>query len=525
VDKYYLRNERVYIKSLYMNLKPVWRPKLPKDLNERQLYSTYLQTKELPRVQMTMAKDGPFAKVDFNFAHKDFKQTFIKEFSGPSDDIYKDAARQASRIGLNFERLFNKEWNKALLQLLNTPSKDKSVLNIDVKNKKETFGIYTVKTPGELLQEKIISSGFKGQQIANMVGINEATLYRYLNNEIDISRDNAIKLGKVLGCDPADLIFNSLFVPVWGTVDTITDGYENGFAVYPGEITELEKEDLVKCPRELHRPDVKAIKIHNGAYMFDNHTAFYYDNPTDEVENKICVVGTKLKNFKDSDVRLRYFIGIVEKNKNNKTINLLNIDPFSSNVSGTEQDEDLHTFDSLMQFHEDQRYLIEDIIPEFISPVISFVDNNVDQKVKSEMIKAYDTYYTASRKDELAKIDEFRKEKVRAAIKGKIAQSLEDFHEDNKYYVNEDPFQYEAAEKLKVLANNDKRFRNLLTKIGTGKYKTEKQIKSAPLAELEDMSKDLTKEEAKLAEAAYQEYEEDYLHDEGMNGEPMDLPK
>jgi len=75
-----------------------------------------------------------------------------------------------------------------------------------------------------------------------MVGINEATLYRYLNNEIDISRDNAIKLGKVLGCDPADLIFNSLFVPVWGTVDTITDGYENGFAVYPGEITELKNQ-------------------------------------------------------------------------------------------------------------------------------------------------------------------------------------------------------------------------------------------------------------------------------------------
>ena len=101
-----------------MNLKPVWRPKLPKDINERQLYSTYLQSKELPKVQMTMAKDGPFAKVDFNFAHKNSNQFFIKEFSGPSDDIYKDAARQASRIGLNCERLFNKEWNKELLILL-----------------------------------------------------------------------------------------------------------------------------------------------------------------------------------------------------------------------------------------------------------------------------------------------------------------------------------------------------------------------------------------------------------------------
>ena len=303
-----------------MNLKPKWRPELPKEINERQLFSTYLQSKELPIVQMTMAKDGPFAKVDFKFAHKHYKQTFIKEFSGPSDDIYKDAARQASKIGLNCERLFNKEWNKSLMQLLNKPSKDKKVLNINVQNKKENFGLYTVKTTGELLQEKIISSGFKGLDIANMIGINEATLYRYLKNEIEISRDNAIKLGKVLGCDPVDLIFNSLFVPIWGTADTIVDGYENGYSVYPGEITELEKEDLVKCPREIYRPDVKAIKIHNGSYMFDDHTAFYYDNPAAEVNHKICVIGTILKNFTDKQPRLRYFIGIVEKIKNKKLL-------------------------------------------------------------------------------------------------------------------------------------------------------------------------------------------------------------
>ena len=523
--RYDLLNQTVYIKSLYMNYKPRWTTELPKDLNEKQLFSTYIQSRELPQIEMTMAKDGPYAIVRFNFAHNDYKQKFTKEFSGPSDKIYKDAARQASRIGLNLERQFNSEWNKTLMQLLNSPSKNKTILNIAYQNKKESFGLYTIKTPGELLQEKIISSGLKGVQIANAIGINEVTLYRYLKNEIDISRDNAIKLGKVFGCDPADLIFNSLFVPVWGTVDTITDGYEKGYSVYPGEITELETEDLVKCPRETYRPDVKAIKIHNGSYMFDDHTAFYYDNPSHEVEDKICVVGTKLKNFKDNEVRLRYFIGVVEKIKNKKTINLLNIDPFSSNVSGTEEDEDLHGFDDLMQLHEDQRYLIQDIIPEFISPVVSFVDNKVDQTVKSEMIQAYDKYYTLSRKDELAKIDEFRKEKVRAAIKGKIAKTLKDLNNDNKFYENDDPFDFMASEKLKVLINNDERFRNLLTQIGTGKYKTEKQIKSTPLAELENLNKDLTSKENKIAEAAYQEFEDDMLHEEAQNQEPMDMDK
>ena len=37
------------------------------------------------------------------------------------------------------------------------------------------------------------------------------------------------------------------------------------------------------------------------------------------------------------------------------------------------------------------------------------------------------------------------------------------------------------------------------------------------------MSKNLTKEEAKLAEAAYQEFEDEYLHLEAMNNEPADI--
>ena len=159
-----------------MSLKPRWTKELPKDLNEKQLFSTYLQSRELPQIEMTMAKDGPYAIVRFNFAHNDYKQKFTKEFSGPSDKIYKDAARQASRIGLNLERQFNSEWNKTLMQLLNSPSKNKTILNIAYQNKKESFGLYTLKTPGQLLQEKIISSGLKGLDIANMIGINEVTL-------------------------------------------------------------------------------------------------------------------------------------------------------------------------------------------------------------------------------------------------------------------------------------------------------------------------------------------------------------
>jgi len=511
--------------------KDSFQPDLDKDL-QKKLVSTFLLNKEMPIIYMDLhqEKDVEYevhAKVTFKFyiQEKKNKVFYDRVFEGTQVEVYKDAARLSSRISLNCERLFNKEWNKTLMHLMNKPSKDKSILNLGIyQNKRESFGQYTIKTPGELLQEKIISSGFKGKDIANMTGINEATLYKYLKNDIEISRDTAVKLGKILGCDPADLIFNSLYTPIWGMVDTTFDGYENGYSIYPGEITELPMEQFVKCPRETYRPDVKAIKI-SGESMMDNYTAFYYDNPSDTVNGKICVVGVMLKNFKDDQVRLRYFIGIVEPIKGKKNINIINMDPYNHDVTEVEADEDIHTFDSLQQLAKDQKYLIENVDPEFISPIVSFVDNTTDQKTRSEIIKAYDTYYTASRKDEIKKVEEFRKAKVRAAIKGKVMQSVAEFYADNKYYENDSALEAIAYKKLKLLMNNDNRFRNLLTKIGTGKYKTEKQTKSTTLVELEDLSKNLTAKENEIAEAAYLEFEEDRMHEEALNQEPMNMDK
>ena len=518
-----------------MKVKDIFDPKLPKDLQKRYLISTFLQTSEHPTIEMKLIKDVVQATVKFNFKYlkRDITKSRIQSgripnsdytriIDGPSEDVYKLAAKQASRISLSLGQKFNDAWQKTLMQILNTPSKNKSILNLGVyQNKKESFGIYDITSPSVLLQKQLTRNGMTQQVLAALSKVDETTLWRHLKGTYEISREAAIKYAKALGCDPAEILFNDLNIPVWGTADTIDDGYGKGYSVYPGEILELEKTEMVKCPRETYRPDVKAIKINNGGQMYDNHTAFYYDNPTDEVENKICIVGTKLKNFKDDQVRLRYFIGVVEKIKNKKTINILNIDPFNSAVDGIEEDEDLHGFQALQDWQDDNRYLIKDIVPEFISPVVSFVDNDIDQEAKSEIIKAYDTYYTASRKDELAKIDEFRKEKIRAAIKGKIAQSLKDFHEHNEYYDNDSPIEFEASEKLKVLMNSDERFRGLLTKIGTGKYKTEKEMKSAPLTELEDLSKNLTTKENEIAEAAYLEFEEDMLHLEALN-QPMD---
>ena len=66
----------VFYKSLYMKYEPRFDPKLPTDLNEKQLISTYFKTRELPKIEMTMAKDGVVARVVFYFTSKKYKKNF-----------------------------------------------------------------------------------------------------------------------------------------------------------------------------------------------------------------------------------------------------------------------------------------------------------------------------------------------------------------------------------------------------------------------------------------------------------------
>jgi hypothetical protein len=61
-----------------MKYEPRFDPKLPKDLSEKQLTSTYFDTRQLPKIEMTMAKDGVVARVVFYFISKKDKKIYEK---------------------------------------------------------------------------------------------------------------------------------------------------------------------------------------------------------------------------------------------------------------------------------------------------------------------------------------------------------------------------------------------------------------------------------------------------------------
>ena len=76
-----------------------------------------------------------------------YSQDIVSEFEktsrtieGLSDEVYKIAAKQASKISLSLSSKFNDEWQKTLVNLLNKPSKNKSILNLGLY-KNNNYGI------------------------------------------------------------------------------------------------------------------------------------------------------------------------------------------------------------------------------------------------------------------------------------------------------------------------------------------------------------------------------------------------
>ena len=397
-----------------MKLIDRFNPKVPLNLPMKHLVSTFIHTREVPTIEMIFhqKKDVEYkveAIVKFNFIYLKDNKTFTRIIVGVAEDVYKIAAKQAARISLSLGSKFNDAWQKTLMQLLNSPSEGKSILNLGIY-KKNSYGLYDVTPPAELLDQKIKESGLRLKDVASLATIDETTLFRHLKGTSEISREVAIKYAKALGCDPAEILFNSLNIPVWGSTNTQDMTMLNKFSVYASEITATKEIESVKVPREIYRPDVKAIVIDCPNSAYHGHTAFYYNSNSSIVfEDQMVIVGTKIPNFSDGAPRMRYFIGIYKKNKNGKTIDLHTIDADAVDVGDLEPDEDMRSFEEIVGYAQELKFVIDDITPEFVAPIVALVDNvKINDPIKTDMNKKIIKVHTENRKEDFKSIKDFK---------------------------------------------------------------------------------------------------------------------
>jgi len=345
----------------------------------------------------------------------------------------------------------------------------------------------------------------KQKDLATLAGVDETTLYRHLNGTIEISRDMAIKYAKALGCDPAEILFNDLHVPIWGTANTLEMSMLDKFSVLPSEITALKETStnysVAQCPREIYRPDIKAIKIKCEGSVYNNYVAYYY-NSTEPVvyEDEMVIVGTKLKNYSDKEVRLRYFIGIYKKNKNGKTVDLESIDPGIINVEGFTPDQDFNTFEDVVDVVEQDKIVVEDIIAEFVAPVVALVQSSkIYDSIRSEIIKDYENIYKQNRKQELEAADNFKKLKWQAALRSLLADTRDHFDKEDW---NDDL----REKEVKAFMKADKRFKTILSKNAYDRNNIIKEENKISIKKkIKKLNIQLTAQEEKIIQKAAEE--------------------
>ena len=177
--------------------------------------------------------------------------------------------------------------------------------------------------------------GMTPKKFAEKTGVENSVLFRELKGQRKLSLDKAIKYSKALGCDPVDLLFEKQMCKLWGSVDLFNTHDLGNDRFHEGQIKAapilkdsqneggLLGDQLIPCPRDIYRPEIKAILIDSLGSYLHNHFAYYYrTDQSDEVnENKIVVVGREIPELEDLGMEtMQYFFGILKIEKGKQKI-------------------------------------------------------------------------------------------------------------------------------------------------------------------------------------------------------------
>ena len=290
-------------------------------------------------------------------------------------------------IGEFLER-FVKAWEKARLD------------GYSSFNKKDKFNPFNLTQPTSLLSRAIEKTGIDKKTFAEKIGKKSASLYHHTKGIREISRETAIEYAEKLNCDPVDLLFNKLTLPVWAKTNTLKtvelEDYHKPCKLYSYY---TDKAERVIVPRDIYRSDLKAIQVDAKGSMYDGQVGFYYFSKTKDVShsNKLVVVGVKEKGFMDEE-EFNYYFGLYEEIRGKS--NLINPDPYIENM--------------------EDKYVLKNFNPEFIAPIVAMVNPNqiVDNTSKQTNLPA----------------EEFRKEEniLRALEKLKVDLRNEQIREEQR---------------------------------------------------------------------------------------------
>ena len=303
-------------------------------------------------------------KADVKFTYKNHKKSII--IYGPEDAVFDRAMmiiqRKKNPVAAGkMQQEFIDKWKKAAYHKFSS-SKDevKNVGDIKSMNEflKDEFYFGRKRNPREpktLLENEIKKKFEDINAFADNLENNKSSVYHHTSGKREISKKVAMEYAAKLKCDPVDLMFNKLSIPVWGKVDLL----KSSALLRPGEIYSLDDKNMerVIVPRDLYQDDIKAIKISARGSMYDNQVAFYYraTSKDDNCLNKLCIVGVEIPVGPpelSEDTENHYYFGLYENVRGES--NLINPDPYVDVYKN--------------------KFILKNFTPKIIAPVVALVN-------------------------------------------------------------------------------------------------------------------------------------------------------
>jgi len=199
----------------------------------------------------------------------------------------------------------------------------------------------TKKSDMNFLKEKITQVGISQKDLANKLHKNIVTVNRWVNEERQITPENAIEIAKILKCDPAAILFppkklNSI------QLHSYTD---DSFMVK--DLTKRYYQDVV-IPGGFYTPETKAVKFykigsqhHEEILLFERvGTKNDYEGFHEDSINKICYLEPNEKKKKEGCAQIIALVKINETTPN-YTLDLLHpktLKPFNDLSVGINPD-------------------------------------------------------------------------------------------------------------------------------------------------------------------------------------------
>ena len=239
------------------------------------------------------------------------------------------------------------------------PAKAAELQNRFIEEWKATDYEKPSSSPSSLLKRKLFELNLNTKEFAKQTGVAAPSLYHHVSGGREISRETAIEYAAKLNCDPVDLMFDKISIPVWSKVNLLKsteleESYRPGRLFAYAAENDLEK---VVVPRDIYREDIKAIKIDARGSMYHNKVAFYYRAADRDADclNELCIVGVEAPLGPPELTEAteeRYYFGLYEEVRGES--NLINPDPYVDVYKN--------------------KFILQNFRPTFIAPVISLLN-------------------------------------------------------------------------------------------------------------------------------------------------------